>query len=162
MVRFHGVCLYFFLLVVIGPKALTRCKDMPLFLFDQNYYRFISIIITIFIFLIIWRRQPPFFGERKNKKAGAAWHAPVPAPASLLFTGLNSIFYISEHFPKSRTQPLLFGRLLRAVVMINNFSLAVHQTDADGILRHGEHGKSGFTRTEAGTVHRFDGAGQRA
>lgn len=157
-----GYVFTFFYLPESGPGPSSHCKDTPLFLSNQNYYRFISVIITIFIFLIIWRRQPPFFGERKTKKAGAAWHAPVPAPASLLFTGLNSIFYISEHFPKSRTQPLLFGRLLRAVVMINNFSLAVHQTDADGILRHGEHGKSGFTRTEAGTSHRFDGAGQRA
>lgn len=157
-----GYVFTFFYLSESSSRPSSRCKDMPLFLFDQNYYRFISVIIIIFIFLIIWCRQPPFSGERKTKKAGAAWHAPVPAPASLLFTGLNSIFYISEHFPKSRIRPLLFGRLLRAVVMINNFSLAVHQTDADGILRHGEHGKPGFTRTEAGTGHRFDGAGQRA
>ncbi len=162
MVRFHGVCLYFFLLVGIGPKALITLQRYAfvfirpklLLIYFCNHYNF-------YISYHLVPPAPIFRGE-KNKKAGAAWHAPVPAPASLLFTGLNSIFYISEHFPKSRIRPLLFGRLLRAVVMINNFSLAVHQTDADGILRHGEHGKSGFARTEAGTGHRFDGAGQRA
>lgn len=162
MVRFHGVCLYFFLLVGIGPKALITLQRYAfvfirpklLLIYFCNHYNF----------YISYHLAPPapIFRGEKNKKSRSRMARSRAGSCSLLFTGLNSIFYVSEHFPKSRTQPLLFGRLLRAVVVVNNFSLAVHQADADGILRHGEHGKSGITRAEAGTGHRFDGAGQRA
>lgn len=167
MVRFHGVCLYFFLLAGIGPGALITLQRYT-FVFIQpkllpiyfcNHYNF-----YIYYHLV---SPAPILGERKHeKKQGPDGTLPCRPLLAPIYRTQQYFLCIGAFaaFPKLRpaANRLFPGRTLRAVVVVNNFSLAVHQADADSVLRHGEHGKSSFARAEAGTGHRFDGAGQRA
>ena len=140
----------FFLWLLNGYEfPFHDAKIKYCFYTTKTYYYFISVIILILNFIIIWKNRKNFTGTQK-KQGPRGTHPCRPLLRSYLqdSTVFSTFFYLlpRRYAAVARKCCLFFSfyRLLSTVVMVNDFALSVHQTDTYRILSHGKNRKSGF------------------